>query len=83
MTYSASWTSTHRFARILDRNGNAYLGFWFARDKRGSEFAVNLFGCTFQIWQAPGLPGTVYGQITDAERRWLVVVNSQDTSGQW
>lgn len=50
MTFSANWTATHKYARVYDRNYHAYLGFWFARDETGSEFAINLFGRTFYVW---------------------------------
>jgi hypothetical protein len=48
MTFSANWTPTHRYARIL-RNHNAWLGFWFARGEDGTEFAISLFGRTFHL----------------------------------
>lgn len=51
MSFNANWTSAHRYARIL-RNHVALIGFWFARDETGSEFAVNLFGRTAYLWRA-------------------------------
>lgn len=48
-TFSANWTETHRYARVL-RNHVAIFGVWFARDENGSEFAINAFGRTFYVW---------------------------------